>query len=92
MLVARTARWTDRLDNLGFVPDVLSPSWGHVTKAMVDSVHALGMRIIPWTVNESADLLRLSALGVDGLITDYPSRAMAILRMPSGRVTDEPKR
>ena len=28
--------------------------------------------MIPWTVNERADMERLIALGVDGLITDYP--------------------
>lgn len=82
LLVSRTARWADRLGDLGFTPDILSPSWGHVTDSMVDSVHAMGMKIIPWTVNESADMLRLASLGVDGLITDYPTRAKAILQIP----------
>ena len=33
---------------------------------------ALGLKVIPWTVNERADMERLIALGVDGIITDYP--------------------
>ena len=33
------------------------------------------LRVIPWTVNEIADMKKLKAMGVDGLITDYPNRA-----------------
>jgi glycerophosphoryl diester phosphodiesterase len=35
--------------------------------------------VIPWTVNERADMERLIALAVDGLITDYPDRLRALL-------------
>jgi glycerophosphoryl diester phosphodiesterase len=40
---------------------------------------ALGLSVIPWTVNESADMERLLGWGIDGLITDYPDRAKALL-------------
>jgi glycerophosphoryl diester phosphodiesterase len=30
------------------------------------------MKIIPWTVNDKENIDRLKAMGVDGLITDYP--------------------
>jgi glycerophosphoryl diester phosphodiesterase len=36
------------------------------------------LRVIPWTVNEVADMKRLKEMGVDGLITDYPNRAAEI--------------
>ena len=39
---------------------------------------ALGLKVIPWTVNERADMERLIALGVDGIITDYPDRLRAV--------------
>ncbi len=39
---------------------------------------AVKMRVIPWTVNEIEDMKQLKALGVDGLITDYPNRAALI--------------
>jgi len=35
--------------------------------------------VIPWTVNESADMRRLIGMGVDGIITDYPNRLRALL-------------
>ncbi len=40
---------------------------------------ALGLKVIPWTVNERADMERLIALGVDGIITDYPDRLRAVM-------------
>ena len=36
--------------------------------------HALGLQVIVWTVNDRGSFERLSALGVDGIITDYPTR------------------
>ena len=35
--------------------------------------------MIPWTVNERSDMERLIALGVDGIITDYPDRLRAVM-------------
>ncbi len=30
------------------------------------------LKVIPWTVNDKAAIDRLRAMGVDGIITDYP--------------------
>ena len=40
---------------------------------MIKTCHAKGMRIIPWTVNDAAEIKRLKDLGVDGIISDYPN-------------------
>jgi glycerophosphoryl diester phosphodiesterase len=44
--------------------------------AMVEA-RALGLKVIPWTLNEPAAIERVLDMGVDGLITDYPDRARA---------------
>jgi len=59
---------------LGFVPTVYSPYFKLVNAETVKNAHAQKMRIIPWTVNETADMEALIRLGVDGIITDYPNR------------------
>lgn len=49
-----------------------TPEMKDVTPEKVAEAHALGLKIIPWTVNEKADMERLINMGVDGIITDKP--------------------
>lgn len=63
----------ENLEKLGFTPAVYSPYHPLVTKELVGFIHREGMQIIPWTVNTPEDILKLKALGVDGVITDYPN-------------------
>ena len=57
-------------------PVIWSPAFNDLTLAQVKEAHALGLGVLPWTVNERPDMNRLLDWGVDGLITDDP----AILR------------
>jgi glycerophosphoryl diester phosphodiesterase len=58
---------------------VWSPNHASVTRERVDEARALGLRVLPWTVNEPGDMARLIDWGVDGLITDYPDRARRVM-------------
>ncbi|SDG56341.1 glycerophosphodiester phosphodiesterase [Psychroflexus sediminis] len=66
------------LVDLGFVPEIYSPYFPLVTKKLVSEAHDLGMKVIPWTVNETEQMKTLLKFGVDGLITDYPDRALKL--------------
>lgn len=63
------------LQALGFNPSIYSPYYKLINKAKVNELHRRRIRVIPWTVNDAADMLSLKGMGVDGLITDYPDRA-----------------
>ena len=62
-----------KIEQLGFTPTIYSPEFKYVTKEVVDYCHAQHMKIIPWTVNNKTEIEALIAMGVDGLITDYPN-------------------
>jgi glycerophosphoryl diester phosphodiesterase len=74
LLVENTQSLRDNLEKLGFTPSVYSPYYQLVSPELIKEAHEFGMKIIPWTVNEIADMERLKKMGVDGLITDYPNR------------------
>lgn len=59
--------------------NIWSPFWRNVTPESIAETHALNLKIIPWTINDPAEVERLAALGVDGIITDYPDRARRAL-------------
>lgn len=48
--------------------------WTTIDQALVDAVHAAGMQVIAWTVNDPAAAARLARMGVDGLCGNYPDR------------------
>lgn len=52
--------------------DVWSPQHALLTQSNIARAHELGLKVVPWTVNETADMARLMDWAVDGLITDYP--------------------
>jgi len=65
---------------LGFLPSVFSPDKRLVTKKNIQSFHSANVKVIPWTVNEEKQIARLIALGVDGIISDYPDRVLRLLK------------
>jgi glycerophosphoryl diester phosphodiesterase len=58
---------------------VWSPFFRELTPERAREARGLGLAVIPWTVNERADMIRLIDVGVDGIITDYPDRLRQVL-------------
>ena len=89
-------RWTaghTLAANAGSVPRMVkasgaaiwSPFHGDLSEALLAEARALGLQVVPWTVNDPAIIERLLDWRVDGLITDYPGRvrtAMSRRGMP----------
>ncbi len=65
----------ENVKELGFTPTIYSPDYKLLSKSEVKHCHELGMKVIPWTVNDKTEMLELKAWEVDGFITDYPNRA-----------------
>jgi glycerophosphoryl diester phosphodiesterase len=66
------------LEDLGFKPSIYSPYFKLLSKEKVKELQREKIRVIPWTVNEIADMKKIRDMGVDGFITDYPNRANAL--------------
>lgn len=60
--------------------EILSPHYKLVTPESVASAHEAGLQVLPWTVNEKPDMQAVIDAKVDGLITDYPTRGMEVLK------------
>jgi glycerophosphoryl diester phosphodiesterase len=48
-------------------------------RAFVDRAHGLGLKVIPWTINDVATMNAQIDAGADGVITDYPTRLRAVM-------------
>lgn len=50
------------------------------SRRSVEKIHRRGWKLFVWTVNRPAEMQQLIEWGVDGLITNYPDRALELLR------------
>jgi glycerophosphoryl diester phosphodiesterase len=80
-------------DPVAFVAEVgarfFAPFHGLVDRALVEEIHAAGVRVLPWTANESGDWERLLACGVDGICTDDPAGLAEYLEGTRGRLPSD---
>ena len=91
----QAVRATDPRIGLGLVTDRTRPEplatalalgarllvlhWKLCTAKRVQAAQAAGLEVSAWTVNEDAEVRRLYALGVDSVVTDHPTRMVAVL-------------
>ncbi len=60
--------------------DIWSPKASVLTASLVEEAHALGLQVIPWTVNAPDNMGALIEMGVDGIISDRPDLLLAFER------------
>ena len=86
----RPSLWLGGLDpstHAGSVPRLVkaagcgtwSPRFVELNGDLVSEAQTLGLKVVPWTINDPADMARIIDMKVDGLITDYPDRARGVL-------------
>jgi glycerophosphoryl diester phosphodiesterase len=75
VLISGTDKRTlaQHLQELGYTPEMYSPHYSLVTPELVAECRKHNIKLIPWTVNTLEEMKKLKALGVDGIITDYPN-------------------
>jgi glycerophosphoryl diester phosphodiesterase len=56
---------------------IWAPDHADLSEGMVRQAHALGLAVIPWTVNDVEDMRRLADWQVDGLVSDRPDVVLA---------------
>lgn len=91
----RDSRWTSglRLADFGSPPRLVkaaageskaaviwSPAYNDLTAAQVQEAQSLGFQVVPWTVNQRADMAKLMDWKVDGIITDDPAVLRDVMR------------
>ncbi len=52
---------------------------------VVTQARRSGLAVYAWTADAESDIQRLIDLDADGIVTNYPDRALALLGRPSGR-------
>lgn len=71
------------LDLLEFTPQIYSPHFSLLDQSLIDNCRKNNIKLIVWTVNEWDDLKNMVTRGLDGVITDYPDRALHIIKAAS---------
>lgn len=78
LLIANFKSVKQNVKSLGYTPTWYNPYFKLVNKKNIQTVHSMGMVIVPWTVNKEKDMKKLKQWGVDGVITDYPNLALPL--------------
>lgn len=60
---------------------IWAPNQNNLSASLVKEAQALGLQVIPWTINQQVEMERLIDWNVDGIITDYPDRLRETLRL-----------
>ena len=79
LLVENADGLAANLQRLSFTPAYYSPAFSIANRRLAEELREKGIGLLVWTVNEEVDMLRMLDLGVDGLITDRPAEAMALI-------------
>jgi glycerophosphoryl diester phosphodiesterase len=74
----KPAAMLEAAERLGAVS--VNPRFNLVTPGLIEKAHRAGLKLLVWTVDDRALMERMIAMGVDGIMTNYPARLAALLK------------
>ena len=72
--------WDTYMGKLNFTPEWLSPEHVIVDAKMVENCRKAGIKLVPWTVDDEAEIKRILDLHVEAIISNYPDRVLQVTR------------
>ena len=81
LLVDEFESINDKLNQLSFKPEIISPYFKLIDASIVKELHDEGYKVIPWTLNEQKDIKAMIDFHVDGIISDYPDLVLQLLNV-----------
>ena len=88
-LVEKKGEPLEFISKLGFEPDIYSPYFLLLNMRRIDELQKKGISVIPWTVNKEIDMKTMIAMGVNGIITDYPNRLVKLIHPKQDLQTED---
>jgi glycerophosphoryl diester phosphodiesterase len=77
-LISNKDSFTSNIAKLGFTPQVISPNYVQVDSKFVEQAHQAKVQVLPWTVNDEEGMKKMADLNVDGIISDFPDKLVAL--------------
>jgi len=79
-LVGNKKTVSENMQSLDFVPEIFSPNYQMVNQKLIKDCKKLEMKVIPWTVDDTATIDEMMKFEVDGIISNYPNRVLKTTR------------
>ncbi len=77
-LVFNKDTFANHIAKLGFTPQIISPYYTAIDSVFVVQAHEAKVQVLPWTVNDEDEMKKMAELKVDGMISDYPDKLVAL--------------
>ena len=68
------------LPQISFKPEWWSPNYEVITPENVAYCHKRGIKVVPWTVDDPAEIQRMVDCDVDAIISNYPDRLLEVVK------------
>lgn len=79
LLVENKQGLVNNLNRINFTPYAYSPDYNLIEQSDINYCKEHGIKLIPWTVNNTEDMQSLIEMGIDGIITDYPDKLINLI-------------